>query len=104
MASADVGVDNSNLMEQAGYDVPSWRSASIESRMEAVIVHEMVEVNHPSDDIDVRHADAIMNAPEAAANFAISEEALQILHEQRASWLAQRGGSTDGSLVDDGAS
>jgi hypothetical protein len=88
----DAGIDDPHLMTHFGYDVPTWRLATVETRIEAATIHEIVEVEHPSPDPAERHVDAIRNAPEKALNYAISAMARQILAEQLASWVAQLGG------------
>jgi hypothetical protein len=74
----DGGVDNPNLPATMGYRIPSWATATVEDRIEAAIVHELVEVGSTEEN---RHLHAVRLAPETAMK--ISATARQILREQR---------------------
>jgi RHS repeat-associated protein len=82
--SVDTGVFLDNLV-----NTPSWRSASLEDRIDAVIAHEYTEVNTPPSlyegtgdigkQIEIRHNWSLMNASETPLN--ISDNARQLLRE-----------------------
>jgi hypothetical protein len=63
----------------------SWRQATVEQRMEAVIAHEFAEYHSPGTHFSWRHADAIMRS---SRNQHISPEARAIIADQLRAALA----------------
>lgn len=61
-----------------GYSIPAWAAAAVEDRIEAAIIHELLEANSMEEN---RHLDAVRQAPKTPVR--ISPTARQILKEIR---------------------
>jgi hypothetical protein len=83
--NVDPGVFNPELL--AG-QAPSWETASLRDRIDAVIIHELTEHNSRGPNTGMRHRSAVVRSPSTTAN--ISPRAKRILEEYRASMLQQR--------------
>lgn len=69
-------VINANIHNDHIYPFSAWSEASIEARIEAVIVHEYTEMKNGDDDL------TLMEAPRSELASKISPQALEILYEQ----------------------
>jgi hypothetical protein len=84
--NVDPGVFNPELLAA---EAPSWSNASLRDRIDAVIIHELMEYNSRAASTVLRHRRAILRSPSTTAD--ISPGAGRILEEYRA-WLLQQGG------------
>jgi hypothetical protein len=84
--NVDPGVFNPELL--AGR-APSWARASLRDRIDAVIIHELLEYHSRAAKTGSRHRSAIRRSPSTTAK--ISPGAKRILEEYRESLLQQGG-------------
>lgn len=84
LAGEGIEVDAAILIPSRMDEIaPSWKTATISERAEAVIVHECVEYQfkgHPQ-----AHKFTLQFAPEEARTMGASEQAIKILEEMKAS-------------------
>jgi hypothetical protein len=83
--NVDQGIFNPELLSSK---VPSWATASLRDRIDAVIIHELFEYNCRAATTALRHRSAILRSPSTASD--ISPGARRILEEYRV-WQLQKG-------------
>jgi len=82
--NVDPGIFNPDFLTDKA---PSWATASLRDRIDAVIIHELMEYNSRFPTSVLRHESAILRSPSTTVN--ISLRAKKILEEYKA-WLLRR--------------